>query len=286
MKQTTLEPPATRPVTLTGWGFTDSPGQPFKWIFPAVTMPPHTYLVVFASGKDRRIAGAPLHTNFQLASSGETVVLTSPDLASSTNAPAARLRSDVSLGRVPNGTGALWKFFATPTPGRSNNTQTASDSIVFDPPAFSLPPGFFGTTQSLALSTNEGSVTLRYTLDSAEPTESSTAYTAPLALATRAGEPNVLSLIQGTSTANQHTDGWKPPVGEVRKCTVVRARATRPGAIPGPVVTRTYFIGPDAVRTDGLPTLSIVTPRPGLFDYHSGIYPGSYTLLQCTPPSI
>lgn len=259
-------------VTLTGWGFTDSPGQPFKWIFPAVTMPPHTYLVVFASGKDRRVPGAPLHTNFQLAASGETVVLTSPDLAYSTGAPAARLRSDVSLGRVPNGTGALWKFFATPTPGRSNNSQTAYDSIVFDPPAFSLPPGFFGTTQSLALSTNEANVTLHYTLGSAEPTESSTAYTAPLALASRAGEPNVLSLIQGTSTANQHTDGWKPPVGEVRKCHVVRARATRPGAIPGPVVTRTYFIGSDATRTDGLPTLSIVTPQPGLFDYNSGIY--------------
>ena len=115
------------PVTLTGWGLTDAPAQAFKWTFPAVTMPPHTYLVVFASGKDRRVPGAPLHTNFQLASSGENIALTSPGLAYNTSAPATRLRGDVSLGRVPNGTGVLWKFFAVPTPGRSNNSQTAYD---------------------------------------------------------------------------------------------------------------------------------------------------------------
>ena len=260
------------PVALAGWGLSDNAGQPFKWTFPAVTMPPHTYLVVFASGKDRRVPGGKLHTNFELKSTGEAVVLTAPDSSYATSAPAARLREDVSLGRTPSGLGAIWKYFATPTPGRSNNSQTAYDSIVFDPPFFSLAPGFYTAAQSLVLSTPESGVTLRYTLDSADPAEASPAYTAPLALTSRAGQANVLSLIQGTSTANQHTDGWKPPVGEVRKCTVVRARATRPGAIPGPVVTRTYFIGSDAARTDGLATLSIVTPQSGLFDYNSGIY--------------
>ena len=260
------------PVALAGWGLSDNPAQPFKWTFPAVTMPPHTYLVVFASGKDRRVPGAKLHTNFELKATGEDVALTSPDSSYASAAAAAPLREDVSFGRSPNGTGTAWKYFATPTPGRSNNSQTAYDSVVFDPPFFSLAPGFYSAAQSLVLSTPEAGVTLRYSLDSSDPSEIATAYTAPIALASRAGQANVLSMIQGTATANQHTDGWKPPVGEVRKCHVVRARATRPGAIPGPVVTRTYFIGADAVRTDGLPTLSIVTPRAGLFDYNSGIY--------------
>ena len=79
-------------------------------------------------------------------------------------------------------------------------------------------------------------------------------------------------MISGTATANQHTDGWRAPLGEVRKATVVRARAFRPGALPGPVGTQTYWIGSAALRTDGLPTLSIVTDPEGLFDYDRGIY--------------
>jgi hypothetical protein len=256
---------------LAGFGLSDDPALPFKWTFPAVTMPPHTYLVVFASGKDRRVAGANLHTNFQLKVEGESIVLTRPGGVTHDTVPVVRLREDVSVGRYPNGTGA-WKFFGVPTPGRSNNSQAAYESIVFDAPVLTLPPGFYSASQALALYSAEAGVTLHYTLDSAEPAETSPEFTAPIPLLSRAGEANVLSLIQGTSTANQHTDGWKPPVGEVRKCTVVRARATRPGALPGPITTGTYFIGSDAVRADGLPTLSIVTPQPGLFDYNQGIY--------------
>ena len=259
-------------VNMAGWGLSDSAGLPFKWTFPTVTMPPHTYLRVWASDEDRRIAGSPLHTNFELASGGDFVVLTSPDSLYSTNIAVPRLRANISYGRTPNGNGTQWKYYAVPTPARSNNSQTPYDSIVFDAPAFSLAPGFYPTTQSLALSSADAGVTLHYTLDSAEPVDASPTFSAPLTLTSLAGQANVLSMISGTATANQHTDGWKPPAGEVRKCHTVRARATRPGAIPGPVATRTFFVGGDAVRNDGLPTLSIITPRPGLFDYNTGIY--------------
>ncbi len=106
-------------------------------------------------------------------------------------------------------------------------------------------------------------LSVRYTLDGREPTEDSPLFTAPVDVGSRAGEANVLSMISGTATASQHTDGWRAPLGEVRKATVVRARAFRPGALPGPVGTQTYWIGSAALRTDGLPTLSIVTdPGP------------------------
>ncbi len=42
------------PVDLEGWGLSDDPGDPFRWVFPAGTIGPGEHLVVWASGKDRR----------------------------------------------------------------------------------------------------------------------------------------------------------------------------------------------------------------------------------------
>jgi hypothetical protein len=258
-------------ANLAGWGLSDKRNQPGKWRFPAVTLPPHAYLLVFASGKDRVAPTGPLHTNFKLNAAGEEILLTLPDGTPSDRAPAARLRRDVSLGRFPDASGP-WRFSATPTPGRANSTRDTYDSLLFEAPEFSHPSGFYLTGFVLGLASWETNAVVRFTLDGAEPTEASPQFSEPVPLASRAGEANVLSLISGTATANQHTDGWKPPLGEVRKATVVRARAFRPGALPGPTATHTYFIGPEAFRTDRLPVLSLATTTDGLFDYYTGIY--------------
>ncbi len=42
------------PVNLEGWGLSDDPDTPFKWTFPSRTIGPGEYLLVWASGKDRR----------------------------------------------------------------------------------------------------------------------------------------------------------------------------------------------------------------------------------------
>ncbi len=62
---------STIPVNLAGWSLTDDPIEPDKWNFPAITIGPGQYLVVFASGKDRRpISGTNLHTNFKINAAG------------------------------------------------------------------------------------------------------------------------------------------------------------------------------------------------------------------------
>jgi len=71
--------PTGQAIDLDGWYLTDDPNDLEKWEFPAVTISPGGYLVVFASGKDRRVAGAELHTNFALQAGGESVVLVHPD---------------------------------------------------------------------------------------------------------------------------------------------------------------------------------------------------------------
>ena len=45
------------PVDLEGYGFSDDYDNPFRWIFPSVTIEPGEYLLVWASGKDRRPEG-------------------------------------------------------------------------------------------------------------------------------------------------------------------------------------------------------------------------------------
>jgi len=256
-------------VSLEGWGLSDRPAQPFKWAFPARPLPAGARLVVFASGKDRAPATGRLHTNFALAAGGEEVVLTAPDRTHADTVPPVSAPAGMSLARVEGGDGA-WRFFARPTPGLPN-AGASFGSLLRTPPSFSTPGGFYDDPVALTIAAEPGTV-VRHTLDGSEPTEASPVFPASLALVSRAGQANVLSMIPGTSAANQHTDGWKPPLGEVRQATVVRARAFKPDARPSPVATHTYFIGVAARHADGLPVVSLATDPAGLFDHTRGIY--------------
>jgi hypothetical protein len=63
--------PAATAVDLTGWYLTDDAADLAKWRFPTTTIDPGGYLVVFASDKDRAVAGAELHTSFKLGGDGD-----------------------------------------------------------------------------------------------------------------------------------------------------------------------------------------------------------------------
>jgi len=256
-------------VAMAGWGLSDRAAQPFKWVLPARSLPAGARLVVFASGKDRAPATGRLHTNFSLAADGEELVLTAPDGARADTAPPAAVPEGLSLGRAGSGE-ETWRFLAQPSPGLPN-TGLSFAELLRRGPVMDTPGGFYDDAVELTLTPEPGTV-VRHTLDGSEPTETSPVFPASLSLTSRAGQPNVLSMISGTSTTNQHTDGWKPPVGEVRKATVVRTRAFKADARPSPVVTHTYFIGPAARHADGLPVVSLATDPAGLFDYTRGIY--------------
>lgn len=48
--------PGPESIQLEGWGLSDNYSNPFKWVFPEYTMEPGEFLLVWASGKDRRQA--------------------------------------------------------------------------------------------------------------------------------------------------------------------------------------------------------------------------------------
>jgi hypothetical protein len=74
-----LQNTSSNSVSLLNWALTDSSGNPGKWRFPSSNMAPKSFLIVFASGKDRAVAGQELHTNFKLSSDGEYLALFAPD---------------------------------------------------------------------------------------------------------------------------------------------------------------------------------------------------------------
>jgi hypothetical protein len=71
--------PTSEAINLDGWFLTDDANDLEKWEFPAVEIARGGFLVVFASGKDRRDSEGELHTNFQLRAGGEFLALVRPD---------------------------------------------------------------------------------------------------------------------------------------------------------------------------------------------------------------
>jgi hypothetical protein len=57
-----LHNPTDEPAPLAGYHLSDDPDDPARWAFPDLTLEADGYLVVFASGKDRRDVGGELHT--------------------------------------------------------------------------------------------------------------------------------------------------------------------------------------------------------------------------------
>lgn len=283
------------PINLGGYGLSDNYEDPFKWIFPEVFIEPGEFLLVWASRKDRRTPGQPLHTNYAISAAGEEIILTSPDGTLLDSLPPTPIPIDVSLGRQPDGTGE-WFFFEEPTPGAPNSTETIQGQL--DPPVFSQESGFYSSSISLSISHPDPTAQILYTIDGSEPSESAfegipyryrtsyaqnpgdtpgnlvtlttrtQRYGAPLIIQNRSSEPNVISQIPG----NWNTDPFYLPRSPVLKGTVVRAKAVKPGFSDSEVITQTYFVFPGGRNLFTLPVASVTVNPSGLFDVEEGIY--------------
>jgi hypothetical protein len=221
------------PVDLGGWSLTDDPGEPGQWVFPPRTLSAKGYLIVFASGKDRRptSSGQKLHTNFKLSVSGEYLGLFSPESprrAMSELAPSfPEQRPGYSFGRDAAGT---WRYFQPPSPGGVNGASTITN--VVGPVHFSAQRGFFASAFNLSLATETAGATILYTLDGSAPAGTN-----------------------GLVYANPI------PISATR---VVRAAAFRTNWLASLVQTHTYLFNLPMSRRY-LPALSLVTASNNLY---------------------
>lgn len=204
-------------INLGGWYLTDTGANLTKWRFPAgFTLPADAYLLVWASGKNRTNALAPLHTNFKLGkTAGSFLGLVYSDgltLVSTFSGYPAQY-DDVSYGRDKLDP-AIVGYFTNATPGSANATLGAG----FAPEVkFSRPSGTFQFSFPLTLSTDGGSEVIRYFLVT-------NAASAALTNVPNSGSP----LYTGPLIISSNTQ--------------VRARAfsTQPNVFPGPPATETY----------------------------------------------
>ena len=172
--------PGGSPLDLAGFFLTDDPADLQKWAFPAVTLAPGAYRIVFASGKNR--TGVELHTNFSLDAAGEYLAFIKPDgvtivseFGSSTE-PFPEQKAGISFGIIP--VPPQPGYFSTATPRAANSA--GFQGFVKDT-KFSVDRGFYSTAQTLTLTTATPGATIRYTTNGSRPSETAgTIYTAPI----------------------------------------------------------------------------------------------------------
>ena len=280
------------PVDLDGWFLSDDFSDPYKWIFPDVIIQPGEFLLVWASGKDRK--QGVLHTSFSIDASGEELLLVHPsgnwvDLVN----PIA-LPTGISYGRKPDGTGD-WFYFDEPTPGFSN--VSAGYTGITQPPDFSHAGGFYDEEFLLEIGHPDPEALIIYTHDGSEPALENTngviyhyknkyafhggsstgelleqefrsyEYINALPITDRSQDPDKLSQMSSTV---QDPDYF--PENPVFKGTVIRARAFKEGYLPSEIKTHTFFITQSLENRFTLPVISIAIQEDSFFDYEKGIY--------------
>ncbi len=222
----------TNSVSLLGWSLSTDPQDPAMWEFPEVTLAAGQYLVVFASGKDRKPAtpGGELHTNFRLNDFGEYLGLYPPGLphvaaSDSDFAPQfPEQRENISYGYT---TGGALVYFPTDavTPG-SENPMSPSFIGLVEEPAASVDSGFFDRSFYVVLSSKTPGATVRYTLDGSSPESSGILYTGPILISGNAAKGSV----------------------------VLRAAAQKAGWLSSRTLTRTYIFPAYVISQPIVPT--------------------------------
>jgi hypothetical protein len=166
---------------LSGYFLSDNPADSAKWQFPEnVTIPANGFIKVWLSGRDE-VAGGHYHTNFKLTqtkANPDHIVLTSPSGIILESVQIQITQKGHSRGKKPNGT-ENWEIFTNPTPGTTNNSASSYLAYTAKPSMDSV-AGFYPGPISVTILNNEPNSVLRYTLDGAEPTTSSTVYSGPI----------------------------------------------------------------------------------------------------------
>ena len=218
-------------VSLAGYGLSNNPKNPAKWVFPDISIEPGEYLLLYATGSADKAQKKNLKLNFCISSTGEALFFFDPNGKLIDKLSAGRMRSGQSYGR--DGSDNRF-YYAEPTPGAQNGKGYEGITQL---PAFSVTPGIYDDTVTVAITAGEGE-TIRYTTDCTTPNASSQVYSGELSIS---------------------------------KNSVIRAAAFRDGYLSGDVATATYLFRSDGVN-HALPVVTLVTDPDNLWNSKTGIY--------------
>ena len=252
------------PLNLFGYTLSDDSTDLKKWSFPYLFVPARSYLLVFASGKDK-VQSGQAHTNFKIAQDGEAVYLCRPNGAVVSSLGPRFVPKDHSLASIRDG--SLNRVVSeNPSP---NSTNNGSGGVYF-----SHSSGWYAKGFGLLLETSDSTEQIFYTTDGNHPTINSLSYSGPIEIKKRAKKEVDISFIPttpltGPSQLNKYV--WKNPL-KVNNCTVLRFASFVDGVRKSPVYTRTFFIDTLQSKRYSFPVVSLVADSLSLFDYDTGIY--------------
>lgn len=195
-------------VSLGGYGLSNNPKNPAKWVFPDISIEPGEYLLLYATGSADKAQKKNLKLNFCISSTGEALFFFDPNGKLIDKLSAGRMKSGQSYGR--DGSDNRY-YYADPTPGAQNGKGHEGITQL---PAFSVTPGIYDNAVTVAITAGEGE-TIRYTTDCTTPNASSEVYSGELSIS---------------------------------KNSVIRAAAFRDGYLSGDVATATYLFRSDGVN--------------------------------------
>ena len=228
-------------VNLGTYYLTDDTTIPNKWAFPAWTLAPNQYAIVFASLKNRlpaqavagqdnpgTLAQPHLHTNFKLSSTAGSLALTQSNGMGGYNTISVFANYPPQLGDVSYGSSdaeGYIGFMDVPTPGNAN-AATVQGFVAN--PTFSQPRGRYAAPFSLTIGSSTAGSAIRYTTDGSTPSLTHGAvYTGPIPIAAT---------------------------------TVVRAIALQQSWEPSAVITETFLFIDDVVTQTSITAVSLGFP--------------------------
>lgn len=220
-------------ISLNGWGLSDKLSKTRKWVFPNVILPADSYLIVWASDKDRYNLDQDIfHTNFKISSEGETLYLFDDNAQAVSSLRVRAIPGGHSAGIAHESSDVV--IFDNPTPGIENSSNRLK-AYIGNKLVFSHDGGIVADNQTVTLENIGAGQTVRYTTDATIPNESSTLYTGPI---------------------------------NVESSAVLRARIFQNGFIPSPAFSRAYLLDGE----HDIPVVSLITDPENFFDPETGIY--------------
>ncbi len=219
-------------VDLSGWGLSDKPGKPMKWVFPdGARISGGGYVLVYCTGDSTLSPGKnkTFYADFKISVSGETLLLSGADAQEVDRLELPAQYGCVSYGRALSD-GTLG-YFETATPGKKNAAKAYSART--ERPALLTAGGFYDKKVTVQAKAPDGAA-LRYTTDGDTPTAKSARF-----------PENGLTL---------------------SKTTPLRIRAFRDGEVPSETVSATYLVGDEQLT----PVVCLTTDDKYLFNSKTG----------------
>ena len=220
-------------VSLSGWGFTDSKKDVYKFTFPdGAKLKSGEYLTIWCTGEenDKPGKGDTFYADFAISSKGETLRLTDAD-----GQEIAKLKMPEQYGCVSYGLpagGSEYGFFENATRGKKNEKEAFAGRV--SEPEILTAAGFYEGSVTVEARGEEGAV-LRYTTDGETPTKKSKEFPAEGLL--------------------------------IKKTTPLRVKAFREDAVSSIAAGATYFID-DAPQTS---IVSLISDDKYLFSKKTGM---------------